>query len=69
MTVQRNKELASRQSHLGCKGAMVHQCSFSFQMLGLIKCQADMGTAIKEHKICWKKIRIQNYYMALLSLL
>lgn len=52
---------------MGCKGAMVHQCSFSFQMLGLIKCQADMGIAIKEHKIYWKKIRIQNYYMALLS--
>lgn len=69
MTVQRNRELASRQSHLGCKGATVHQCSFSFQMLGLIKCQADMGIAIKEHKIYWKKIRIQNYYTALLSLL
>ena len=67
MIVQRNREPASGRSHLGCKGAMVHQCSFSFQMPGLIKCQADMGIAIKEHKIYWKKIRIQNYYTALLS--
>ena len=30
-------------------------------MLGLIKCQADMGIDIKEQKIHWGKIRIQNY--------